>query len=475
MKVVVAGSGVSGLASALVLARADADVTLVDGDPLDATPRWEDAFGWERRGIPHFHQPHAFIPRGRKLLREALPDVYAALIDAGAYERDVTRKLPGGGRVESDDDLVFLVARRELIEWALRDAVRRERRVTVTDRTAVTGLLYAQEPEPRVAGVTTEAGAIEAELVVDAMGRRSRVPHQLEQQLGVSVHADVAPCGYVYYSRFYSMHDGGTFPEGPWLFTPRADLGYVGFIVFDGDNHTFAIVFTVPVEEHGLRLLRDVRAFDAAAAAMPLLAPLVADEFAQPITGVLPMGHLNNTLHHYVAEGRPLVRGLAPVGDALCHTNPAFALGISQSLLHPVALRDALARNRDPDDALVGYFAAVWPDAVERFAWARDVDEAKARIRGGEDLDVGRHDGCYPLFSLVAAGGAATRDEDVFRAFVRRYGFLDRTAVLDEDVDLQRRIERIFAEMRAEAPPPSGISRDELHALVGAATTVPAA
>jgi len=70
----------------------------------------------------HFHQPHAFIPRGRKLLRQAAPDVYAALLDAGASEVDVGRKVLGERRAE-DDALVYLSARRPLTEWGLRRAV----------------------------------------------------------------------------------------------------------------------------------------------------------------------------------------------------------------------------------------------------------------------------------------------------------------------------------------------------------------
>lgn len=68
-------------------------------------------FEWRRRGIPHFHRPHAFIPRGRAVLRQVAPDVYAALLDAGASEVDVGRKVPGAPLPE-DADLVYLSVRR---------------------------------------------------------------------------------------------------------------------------------------------------------------------------------------------------------------------------------------------------------------------------------------------------------------------------------------------------------------------------
>src|SRR5947209_14190368 len=114
MHILIAGAGVAGLSSALVLARAGHGVTLVEQDPLDNNPNWQASFDWTRKGIPHFHQPHAFIPRGRKVLREVAPDVYNALVAAGAFDLEAWRKAPGEPPAK-DPDLVFLCVRRELI------------------------------------------------------------------------------------------------------------------------------------------------------------------------------------------------------------------------------------------------------------------------------------------------------------------------------------------------------------------------
>jgi glycine/D-amino acid oxidase-like deaminating enzyme len=92
--VTVLGGGVAGLAAALLLARDGHRVTLIERDPLPLGAP-EDAPGWPRKGIPHFLQPHAFIPRGREELRSHFPDVYADLLAAGAQEVDLRRKLPG--------------------------------------------------------------------------------------------------------------------------------------------------------------------------------------------------------------------------------------------------------------------------------------------------------------------------------------------------------------------------------------------
>ena len=93
-KIAVLGAGTAGLAASLVLARDGHQVVLIERDPIgESAP--ESAFAWERKGISHFLQPHAFIPRGRHELMEQFGDVYASLIREGAFDVDVCRRLPG--------------------------------------------------------------------------------------------------------------------------------------------------------------------------------------------------------------------------------------------------------------------------------------------------------------------------------------------------------------------------------------------
>src|SRR5881394_2925896 len=104
-KIAVLGAGTAGLAAALILARDGHDVVLIERDVIAETGP-ERAFASERKGIPHFQQPHAFIPRGRLELREHCPDVYASLIDAGARDVDAARKLAGASE-PGDEELQY--------------------------------------------------------------------------------------------------------------------------------------------------------------------------------------------------------------------------------------------------------------------------------------------------------------------------------------------------------------------------------
>ena len=47
-------------------------------------------------------------------------------------------------------------------------------------------------------------------------------------------------------------------------------------------------------------------------------------------------GH-QNVRRHYVVDGEPLVRGLLPVGDSLCTTNPQYGWGASMALTYAFA------------------------------------------------------------------------------------------------------------------------------------------
>jgi hypothetical protein len=159
------------------------------------------------------------------------------------------------------------------------------------------------------------------------------------------------------------------------------------------------------------------------------------------------------------------VSGIVAVGDAFCHTDPAFAYGLSFSLAHAQALAEATSEAPDVDAIVARYRAHAGPEARERHALACATDAARSQRWSGEPLAIGRRDGCYPLFSFVGALAAAPHDDEVLRRTVRRIGLLDRTAVFDEDDALHNRIEAILAEARPPSPP--GPPREELLALLG--------
>ena len=468
LSVAVLGAGVSGLAAGLALARAGHEVTLIERDDV-VVGEALDAPGWTRSGIPHFLQAHAFTARGRRELRAMFPDVYQALLDAGADDIDLRPKLHGEPR-PGDEEFAILGVRRPLIEWALRRAIVAEPGIRVESGVRVLGLEGTRGDVPRVTGVQTTAGSVRTDVVVDAMGRKSPVPGWIEALGGRSMTEESSDCGVIYYTRYYRVRPGASLPDGPWLPTPRADLGYGLFSSFPGDNATFAGLVAIPPGDQDLKILRHTAAFDAATALMPALYSWTNPDVSTPFTDVLPMGSLQNTLRSFV-DGRPPTMGLISIGDALFHSDPVFALGLSFGLVHARALTTALEEHgSDLEAAALAFDAPVRASMEERFRNASAVDDLRLRAWSGEAVDVVHRDGgAYPLFAFAAGGAAALVDGEVFRTVVRRNYFLDPLTVLDDDIAMQERIEHVFGEIRATPRPRPGPTRDELVAAMRAA------
>lgn len=225
--------------------------------------------------------------------------------------------------------------------------------------------------------------------MVDALGRY-RSPPGWPRAAGTPTDS-----GAIYFCRYFELAEGVEHLDAP-LLNPRGDLGYMGFNTFRGDNRTFAVILLVPAADRGLRVLRHEAAWTAACAAIPPLDSMTSGDYARPITDVMPMGGLMNVDR----TGDPGVAGLVAVGDALCHTDPAFAYGLSFCLAHAEALARASAAVADGDTVAARYRADVAGEARERHRLACETDVARARRWSGEPLEIGRRDGCYPLFSL---------------------------------------------------------------------------
>lgn len=460
-RVVVLGAGPSGLAAALVLARDGHHVTLIERDGM-APCRSEEAVRWDRKGIPHFLQPHAFIPRGRNELREHLPDVHASMLREGAYDLDLRTKLPGAP-VPEDAELQYVRVRRPLIEWTLRDAAASTPRIETRPGVRAQGVRLR---DGAMAGVDVEGGWLDADVVIDAMGRTSPMEDWLAARGAVLGTREKSECGVIYYSRYYRLRPGRSFPDGPWLVGPRGDLGHMGFMSFPGDNGTFAGGLAIPTGVPELKVFRHEAAYEAAVASIPLLRMWADPDLVEPITPVAPMGGLQNAILT-LDPGAP--DGLFPLGDALCHTDPVLAHGLSFALIHAAEIARSLRERDSLREAREDYLARVTPSLRERYDFVTALDDQRLRMWRGEPVDFTRRDGAYALFSFFAGAAAAMVDPDVFRVFVRRIGLLDSTRVLDDDPVMQERIEGLFRELRAKPRPAAGPTREEMLELTAAA------
>jgi 2-polyprenyl-6-methoxyphenol hydroxylase-like FAD-dependent oxidoreductase len=467
--VAVLGGGLAGLSAAIGFARRGRRVYVLERDEAGQSDGDPDVVfdGWERAGIAHFRQPHNFLGLARETLLAEAPDVLDRVVGSGAFENRQYELVPGDRR-PGDAVLVSICARRPLFESALRAVAEAEPGVTVESGVRVVGLVGAPERGNgvlRVRGARMDdGGVVEADLVVDALGRTSRVVSWL-RDLGARPPSErSSECGLLYYSRHFRLRPGVEMPSLPSLLRgPRGEIGYLVFVVFVGDNRTFALVLMIPPWERDLRVLKTEHAHMTTALAIPPLVPWVDAECADPITPVLPMGSLQNLHRSLVVDGEPVAVGIHPIGDALCHTNPTFALGASLSIKHGFALADVAERTDDGRALSLAFDDAVGGDAAARYDAVSDEDRDRLRLWQGEPIDIRDPDDSMALFLRLTAYPSAIKDPELFRAVARRVNALDPPDAMANDDALVARAQALAS----DGPSPRlGPERDELLRLI---------
>jgi 2-polyprenyl-6-methoxyphenol hydroxylase-like FAD-dependent oxidoreductase len=339
-RVVIIGASLAGLLTAAAATAAGAQTTIVERDPLPSRPS-------SRKGVPQDRQAHVLLHRGLLAAEELLPGLRQDLLRHGAVRFDSGDMISFGeyGWLPTGIPAYELVsATRPLLEHLVRERVRRLSELTIRDGLRVTELRHAGNGWRLVcagtgaAGQPAETTVIEADLVVDASGRGSRLPHWLAA-LGCPAEE----------------------PE-----TVDARLGYACQIyravrptpinvpvVIGATPETARGALAIPVEDSQWLVIaggygdrrpdRDLPGFERFLAELP--DPAISD-----LVGLLePVGEpaihrqTGNRRHHY-GESRDWPRGLLVVGDAYCAFNPVYGQGITVAACQAVLLRDALRR-----------------------------------------------------------------------------------------------------------------------------------
>jgi 2-polyprenyl-6-methoxyphenol hydroxylase-like FAD-dependent oxidoreductase len=290
---------------------------------------------------------------------------------------------------------------------------------------------------PHATGVRTSDGAeMRADLVVDAMGRRSPLLEWLGALGAATPEVVSEDRGFVYYTRYFT---GPAVP--PMLGPPLVPLGTFSLLTLPGDNATWSVTIWAAAADAPLRAVRDPERFHAVVAACPLQAHWLDGE---PITDVLAMASILDKHRRFVVDGRPVATGVAAVGDAWACTNPSAGRGVSVGFIHAQCLRDALRAEPDDPRAFALAFDALTSARAAPYFW-NQIAADRERIAEMDALRAGEEPPpADPDWS--ALDRAVMHDADAFRAMLElrlclatpqevfgRIGFRERLAAYADE------------------------------------------
>ncbi|MEO6651654.1 MAG: FAD-dependent monooxygenase [Ilumatobacteraceae bacterium] len=450
--IAVAGGGMCGMAAAMMLADDGHEVTVFERDPQSPPTDPNGAFhDWQRRSVAQFGLAHWLHARGTSILREQLPAVYDGLVEHGGYRFNLVKyllSLMPDVEVTPDDDRFDLVtARRSTIEWSTAQAADAHPGVTVRRGEPIAGLLATNGSDgtPHVTGLRLTSGEVfDADLVVDATGRRSPTSDWLAEIGTVAPLDHAEDSGFAYYGRYFRSVDG-SMPAiiGPLL----GPYGSFSILTLPADDNTWAVTLYGLADDKALRRFRDQEVYDRVVTACPLHAHWLDGE---PITEIKSMAGVVDRHREFVVDGAPIVTGMLSVGDASSCTNPSLGRGISLGLMHVEVMRDCIRDHLDDPHALALAFhdrsdaeITPWHDAT--------VTTDRRRV---SDMRIFR-DGGTPVPSpeetiADTLQGAVLIDPEITRAFgevfsclttadevMARPGLIERVMGLADQVDFR--------------------------------------
>ncbi|MFK5647303.1 FAD-dependent oxidoreductase [Ornithinimicrobium sp. LYQ121] len=335
-RVFVVGASLAGMFAAAACTGAGHAVTVLERDVLPSAPR-------PRPGVPQGRQPHVLLYRGLLALEELLPGLGEDLREAGAVDLD-TGDLAwlgeAGWSPYRSRQFRILSVTRPLLEHLVLERVRQLPRLAVFDASRVVSVSRGRDSPWQVA--TDDGSVHDADLVIDASGRGSRLPAWLAGAgVGPVAVSDVdARTGYA--TREYAVRPGRVGPAGVVVLqTPTTRAGGLALPVEGGRW----LVTAVGSGEH--RPPRDADGFESFLQALcdPAVAEVVGGSW--PLSDVAVHRQTANRRLHY-ERLRPWPSGLLVVGDAFCAFNPVYGQGIAVAACEALLLRRTLERGLRP-------------------------------------------------------------------------------------------------------------------------------
>jgi 2-polyprenyl-6-methoxyphenol hydroxylase-like FAD-dependent oxidoreductase len=340
----VLGGSIAGLLAARVLADHARQVVVIERDEVNVEGR-------SRAGVPQDRHVHVLLPGGRRWLEHWLPGLTADLQDRGAV-------LSGPGQfVQYTDgrpqvhEQPLLTASRPLMESVIRARVLALPNVSALGSQA-TGLEYRDR---RVTAVRYRAGdaagLLPADLVVDAMGRASRLADWLQDD-GYDVpplQRLAAPINYA--TALFKRTRPHALTAALSLFSPPYPVDGVAVAGVAAIERDQWIVLLMGYDDS--RPGRTIEAFQDTCAKLP---PVYGEATRDAVTGeVFTYHQADSRRRDFDGQGR-FPAGLLSVGDTVASFNPVYAQGMSAAALHASCLAEYLRAEPVPGRPATAFF-----------------------------------------------------------------------------------------------------------------------
>ncbi|HET9877272.1 MAG TPA: 2-polyprenyl-6-methoxyphenol hydroxylase-like oxidoreductase [Mycobacterium sp.] len=341
-----------------------------------------------RRGVPQGPHFHSLLSRGSQELDRLFPGLLDELVAGGATvcdDGDLSRlsiwvgghEFNRSGKFADPTAAVLYLLSRPLLESHVRRRVRALDNVEILDGHDVAEPITAQSR--RVVGAqvvnrdTNAWATLDADLVVDSMGRAPRTPAFLDS-LGYGRPVEQRSATAANYSSQLLRIPPDMVTEKLTYVVPESNRP-TGGAVSTYENDTWILTIGCMGEQEPPGDLAGMIALAARFLSLALLAALRAGE---PLGAVAVFRYPGSVWRRYDKMSQ-FPAGLLAFGDAICSTNPIYGQGMTVAILEAVALRECLSQedgelSRRFFDAAAQLIGPIWAYDQANDAYMSDGD-----------------------------------------------------------------------------------------------------
>lgn len=410
--VAVIGGSLAGMCAARVLADVSERVTIYERDDLPDHPA-------NRAAVPQGRHVHLLMARGAEEFESHFPGLLADMVAEGVpmlENRPDCIHFGAAGHVlgtahRLQNEFTAYVPSRPQLEWQIRRRVQAIGGVDLV-HAAVTEPVY-DAAQRRVTGILLDSGeTVDADLVVDATGRGTRLPAWLEKWGYARPVEETVDVGIAYASHQFHVPDGLLAEKVVVAGASRAQPLGIGMLFYEDGNWnvtTFGVGKAEPPQ--------------TVAQILDLADEILPAHVAAALRQATPLGEM--AFHKYPTSRwrryddlERFPAGIVPFGDAVVSFNPTFGQGMTMTAIQAGNLRTVLESG---DDDVAGRLAK----ATAKTTWPVWVMTAIG------DLTLHNATGESKWWYKPVGGlfdqflGAAETDPVLAEWFLRRFSLLD--------------------------------------------------